>query len=76
MGLKIALELILKYYLFNKTKILSILKAKILKTVNCTSQGCFSSKKQEFWLLQTNKKGFDEMNCKEKLKEYIERDEI
>ena len=43
MGLKIALELNLKYYLFNKTKILSILEAKILKTVNCTSQGCFSS---------------------------------
>ena len=31
MGLKIALELILKYYLFNKTKILSILEVKIFK---------------------------------------------
>ena len=48
MGLKIALELILKYYLFNKTKILSILEAKILKTVNCTSQGFFNSEKQKF----------------------------
>ena len=48
MGLKIALELILKYYLLNKTKILSILEAKILKTVNCTSQGCFSSTSREF----------------------------
>ena len=48
MRLKIALELILKYYLLNKTKILSILKAKILKTVNCTSQGCFNSTSREF----------------------------
>ena len=30
-GLKIALELILKYYLLNKTKILSILEVKIFK---------------------------------------------
>ena len=51
MGLKIALELILKYYLLNKTKILSILEAKIFKMINYTSQGCFSSKKQEFWFL-------------------------
>ena len=48
MGLKIALELILKYYLLNKTKILSILEVKILKTVNCTSQGYFSSTSREF----------------------------
>ena len=48
MGLKIALELILKYYLSNKTKILSILEVKILKMINCTSQGCFSSTGREF----------------------------
>ena len=47
-GLKIALELILKYYLFNKTKILSILEAKIFKMINYTSQGCFSSRSKEF----------------------------
>ena len=33
-------------------------------------------KEQEFWFLRTNKKGFDKMNCKEKLKEYISKDEI
>ena len=48
MGLKIALELILKYYLFNKTKILSILEVKIFKMINYTSQGCFSSTGREF----------------------------
>ena len=48
MWLKIALELILKYYLFSKTKILSILEAKIFKMINCTSQGCFSSRSKEF----------------------------
>lgn len=48
MGLKIALELILKYYLFNKTKILSILEAKILKTVNYTRYGYFNSTSKEF----------------------------
>ena len=48
MGLKIALELILKYYLLNKTKILSILEAKIFKMINCTSQGCFSSTSRDF----------------------------
>ena len=44
--------------------------------INCTSQGCFSSTSREFWLLRANKKGFDEMNCKERLKEYIDKDEI
>ena len=48
MRLKMPLELILKYYLFNKTKILSILEVKIFKMINCTIQGCFNSKKQEF----------------------------
>ena len=48
MGLKIALELILKYYLFNKTKILSILEVKILKMVNYIGYGCFSSTSREF----------------------------
>ena len=48
MRLKIALELILKYYLFNKTKILGILEAKIFKTINWTSQGCFGSTSKEF----------------------------
>ena len=48
MGLKIALELILKYYLLNKTKILSILRVKILKTVNYIGHGCFSSTSKEF----------------------------
>ena len=64
MGLKIALELILKYYLLNKTKILSILEAKIFKTVNCTRHGCFSSTGREFQFLRTNKKGFDKMKIK------------
>ena len=48
MGLKIPLELILKYYFLNKTKILSILEVKILKTVNYIGHGCFSSTSKEF----------------------------
>ena len=76
MGLKIPLELILKYYLFNRTKILSILEAKTFKMINCTGQGYFSSTGREFQFLRTNKKGFDKMNYKEKLKEYISKDEI
>ena len=48
MRLKIALELILKYYLFNKTKILGISEAKIFKMVNYTNGGCFSSTSKEF----------------------------
>ena len=48
MGLKTALELILKYYLFNKTKTLSILEAKIFKMVNYTRRECFSSTGREF----------------------------
>ena len=48
MGLKIALELILKYYLLNKTKILSILDVKIFKMVNYTRYGYFSSASREF----------------------------
>ena len=37
MRLKTPLELILKYYLLNKTKIVGILEAKIFKMINCTS---------------------------------------
>ena len=48
MGLKIALKLILKYYLSNKTKILNTLEVKIFKMINCASQGCFSSIGKEF----------------------------
>ena len=48
MGLKIALELILKYYLLNKTKILGILEAKIFKMINYTRYGCFSSTGRKF----------------------------
>ena len=48
MGLKIPLELILKYYLFNRTKILSILEAKTFKMINCTGQGCFSLTGRKF----------------------------
>ena len=48
MGLKIALELILKYYLLNKTKILGISEVKIFKMVNYTNGGCFSSTSKEF----------------------------
>ena len=48
MGLKIALELILKYYLSNKMKILSILEAKIFKMINYTNQGHFNSKSRDF----------------------------
>ena len=70
MGLKIALELILKYYLLNKTKILSILEAKILKTVNYIGHGCFNSTSKEFQFLRTNKKGFDKMNLEE-YKKYV-----
>ena len=44
--------------------------------VNYTRYGCFSSTGREFWFLLTNKKGFDKMNCKESLKEYIDKDEI
>ena len=76
MGLKIALELILKYYLLNRTKILGILEAKIFKMINYTRHGCFGSTGREFWFLRTNKKGFDKMDCKESLKEYIDKDEI
>ena len=47
-GLKTALELILKYYLLNKTKILSIVRVKIFKMINCTRYGCFSSTSREF----------------------------
>ena len=42
------LELILKYYLFNKTKILSILEAKIFEMVNYTRCGSFGSTSREF----------------------------
>lgn len=48
MGLKIVLELILKYYLFNRTKILGILEAKIFKMVNYTRYGCFGSTSKVF----------------------------
>ena len=48
MGLKIALELILKYYLFNKTKILSILEAKIFKMINYTRRVGFGLTSREF----------------------------
>ena len=48
MGLKIALELILKYYLFNKTKILGILDVRIFKMINYTRYGCFGSTGREF----------------------------
>ena len=48
MRLRIALELILKYYLFSKTKILGIPEAKIFKTINYTNQGHFNSKSREF----------------------------
>ena len=48
MGLKIALELILKYYLSNKTKILGISEVKTFKMVNYTSHGCFSSTSKVF----------------------------
>ena len=48
MRLKIPLELILRYYLFNKTKILSILEVKIFEMVNYTRYGYFSSASREF----------------------------
>ena len=48
MRLIIALELILKHYLFNKTKILGISEAKIFKMINYTNQGHFNSKSREF----------------------------
>lgn len=48
MGLKIPLELILKYYLLNKTKILSILRVKIFKMINYTRHGCFSLTGRKF----------------------------
>ena len=48
MRLRIALELILKHYLFNKTKILGISEIKIFKMINCTSQGRFSSTSKVF----------------------------
>ena len=48
MGLKIALELILKYYLFNKTKILSILEAKILKRLIVLVKGVLVQQVENF----------------------------
>lgn len=56
MGLKIALELILKYYLFNKTKILGISEVKTFKMVNYTRHGCFSSTSKVFQECRPKKK--------------------
>ena len=61
MRLKIPLELILKYYLLNKTKILSILQAKTFKMINYTRRVGFGSTSREFQHLQTKQKGFDKI---------------
>ena len=70
MRLKIALELILRYCLSNKTKILGILEAKTFKMINYTRRVGFGSTSREFQFLRPNKKGFDIMNLEE-YKKYV-----